>query len=124
VNALSAETVAKRLKMPPPPRGSGRFRKGAALLLRLAAGLPLAVNTGEAARIDHSIGGAIQHLEVVLPEIALVRPAIEWSRPLALQDNAIEREVLLRGHASVDIVQPQSPRAGDLGGGGNSRNKE
>ena len=32
--------------------------------------------------------------------------------------------MLLRGHAGVDIVQPQSPRAGDLGGGGNGREKE
>jgi hypothetical protein len=104
------------------------FGKGATLLLRLAGGLPLAVNAGEAAGIDHSIGGAIQHLEVVLPEIALVNPAIERAGPRALQDNAIEREVLLRGHAGVDIVQPQSPRArdlgGNLGGGGNIRKKE
>src|SRR5580700_7868405 len=95
-------------------RESGRweadaFGKGATPLLRFAGGLPLAVSAGEAARIDHAIGGAIQHLEVVLPEIALVRPAIERSRPRAFEDSPIEREVLLRGHAGVDIVQPQSP---------------
>jgi hypothetical protein len=91
------------------PLGRGEadtFGESAAPLLRLACGLPFAVNAGKAARIDHAIGGAIQHLEVVLPEIALVDPAVERPRPRALQDDTIESEVLLPGHAGVDIIQP------------------
>jgi hypothetical protein len=52
------------------------FREGAALLLRLVSSLPLAVNAGESARINHAIRGAIQHLKAVFSEIALVGPAI------------------------------------------------
>ncbi len=100
------------------------FGKGAAREFGFFGSFPFPVDAGEPSRIEHAIGGAIQHLKIIFSEIGIVQGAIQRARPGTLESDPIERKLFLGLRAGVDIVQPQRSWSGYLGGDGNGREQE
>ena len=80
----------------------GRHREAQRLVerarhrLRLAGGLPLAVDRGEAARVDDAVRGAVDDLEQVLAEVRVVDRPRRIARPgQRLEHQPVEAEALL-----------------------------
>ena len=96
---------------------SNAFGKRAPDQFGFIGGLPLAVCAGKPARINQAIGGAVDHLEVVLPQVGLVDPAVERPRPRAFERDGIERQGLLGSRAGMHVVEPHGTRGGRLSGG-------
>ena len=92
---------ARRARGSAPTRGSARLR-----LLGLVRRLPLAVDAGEAARVEERVGSwRVEHLEEVLAEVRVVDRAVRRARPRALEHEAVEREALLGRAAGVEVVE-------------------
>ncbi len=99
--ALLQNDLDRRLR----PRESQRFAERAVQRLVLSGRLPFAVDGREAARVDRTVGVAIDHLEQVFAEIEIVNETRPASRPRTIRDHTVERHDLLSHSARVEIVQ-------------------
>jgi hypothetical protein len=84
---------------------------------RLGRFLPLSEDAGVSARIEHAVGLAVQHFEVILAQVGVVDGAIQAAGPRPFQHQAIERDLLFGGGAAVETIQAHGSGIGRRQGG-------
>ena len=93
----------------PRPRKAERLVERAVQLARCRRRLPLAVDRGEAARVDHPVRPAVDHLEEVLAQVEVVDEEGAAAGPRPVGHHLVERDDLRARAAAVEVVDAHGP---------------